>query len=357
MGLAVFLWWAGAILLTCSDSGQFRQHPMTVACSRVSSCSPWFRWRSPPCSGSRVAEDQWSGPTTVAGGTALLDVSCPTPSACVAVDGNGGSETLKQGRWSAALPVTGAGSSFDDAIVALSCSATSSCAAAVTNGDVPLYDGTTWSASSVVDREGHLTGLSCPASRFCVTVDDTGEVLTYNGTWSAPINVDDGGDLVSVSCTSPHFCLAVSEDSPATTYRFDGASWSSAAAPNPSTPRGGSEPNVLSWVSCATSEYCVALDDFGEAFIWNGRNWSGAVDFDKNLQDGSDAVSCSSLDFCMIVDDNGIAVALSDGALGLRTQLDSGAVGLNSVSCATTTRCVAVGDSGRVYIFNGRSSK
>jgi photosystem II stability/assembly factor-like uncharacterized protein len=50
-------------------------------------------------------------------------------------------------------------------------------------------------------------------------------------------------------------------------------------------------------------------------------------------------------------------VALSDGTLGPRTQLDSEAVGLNSVSCATATRCVAVGDKGRVYIFNGRSSQ
>ena len=309
------------------------------------------------CGGSSVAEGQWSGPTTLAGGAALLNVSCPTPSTCVVVDGNGGSEALKQGRWTAAIPVTGAGSSFDDAIVALSCGAASSCAAAVTNGDVPLYDGMSWSASSVVDRDGQLTGLSCPASRFCVTVDDAGEVLTYDGRWSEPIDVDGGGDLVSVSCTSLHFCLAVSEDSPATAYRFDGASWSSVAAPNPSTPQGGSEPNVLSWVSCATTDYCVALDDFGEAFIWNGRNWSGAIDFDRNLQDGSDAVSCPSLDFCMIVDENGIAVTLSDGSLGPRTQLDSEAVGLNSVSCATATRCVAVGDKGRVYSFNGRPSK
>ena len=309
------------------------------------------------CGSSSAARGQWSGPTTVAGGAALLNVSCPTPSTCVAVDRNGDSEALKQGRWTAALPVAGAGSSFDNAISAISCGAANSCAAAVTNGDVPLYDGTTWSASSVVDRDGNLTGLSCPSSRFCVAVDDAGEVLTYHGTWSAPINVDDGGDLVSVSCTSPHFCLAVSEDSPATAYRFDGASWSSVAAPNPSTPQGGSEPNALSWVSCATSKYCVALDDFGEAFIWNGRNWSGPIDFDNNLRDGSDAVSCPSLDFCMIVDDNGIAVALSDGSLGPRAQLDSEAAGLNSVSCATATRCVAVGDNGRVYTFKSRSSK
>ena len=164
----------------------------------------------------------------------------------------------------------------------------------VTNGDVPLYDGTTWTASSVVDRDGHLTGLSCPTSRFCVTVDDAGEVLTYDRTWSAPIDVDDGGDLVSVSCTSPHFCLAVSEDSPATTYRFDGATWSSVAVPNPSTPQGGSEPNVLSWVSCATSKYCVALDDFGEAFIRNGRDWSGASPLTKTSR-SMDPMLCHAL--------------------------------------------------------------
>jgi hypothetical protein len=55
----------------------------------------------------------------------------------------------------------------------------------------------------------------------------------------------------------------------------------------------------------------------------------------------------------MIVDGNGVAVSLVDGALGSRHQLDTGAAGLNSISCATATRCVAVGGGGRVYTYSG----
>jgi len=146
--------------------------------------------------------------------------------------------------------------------------------AAVTNGDVPSTTARhgarrAWWIATASDG----TLLSNVPILF--TVDDAGEVLTYDRTWSAPIDVDDGRDLVSVSCTSPHFCLAVSEDSPATTYRFDGATWSSVAVPNPSTPQGGS--SRTSSPGCRALPRSIALlsDDFGEAFIWNGRDWSG----------------------------------------------------------------------------------
>jgi len=310
----------------------------------------WFPLVLSACGGSGAAEGRWSGPTTVDGGAALVDVSCPTPSSCVVVDGRDSSIRSTQGRWSPPVPITGAGPS-GNAGVSVSCGAADSCAAALSGGALPIFDGAAWSGSGVVDGDGTPTSLSCPTSRFCVAVDNAGEVLTYDGSWSAPRTVDSGGDLASVSCTSPSFCLAVSADTPGTAYRFDGQRWSTVPAPNPSTPHGGSEPDVLSWISCATPTYCAALDDFGEVFIWSGHGWSSAITFD-DLQDGSDGISCPVRNFCMIVDGNGVAVGLTNGSVGPRRQLDSGAVGLSSVSCVTAERCMAVGGQGRVYTFS-----
>jgi hypothetical protein len=308
----------------------------------------WFPLVLSACSGPGAAEGRWSGPTTVEGGTDLVDVSCPTPTSCMVVDGRGGSIRSTHGRWSSPVPITGAGPS-GNAGVSVSCGAANSCAAALSGGAFPIFDGAAWTGSGVVDSDGTPTSLSCPTSRFCVAVDNAGEVLTYNGSWSAPRTVDSGGDLSSVSCTSPSFCLAVSADTPGTAYRFAGERWSTVAVLDPSTPHGGSEPDVLSWISCATPTYCVALDDFGEAFIWSGHGWSNAI---NDLQDGSDGVSCPVRDFCMIVDGNGVAVALANGSVGPRRQLDGDTVGLSSVSCVTAERCLAVGGQGRVYTFS-----
>ncbi len=322
----------------------------SLSCVLLAACGPLALTA---CSGTSAAGGLWSGPTIAAEGAALVDVSCPTTSTCTAVDEKGSSVSFIQGGWSPPVPIAGASSGASgNPPIAISCGAAESCAAALGNGGLPLYDGTTWDASEVEDSAGAPTSLSCPTSRFCVAVDDAGQVLTRNGTWTAPIVVDRGGGFASISCTSQTFCLAVTGDTPATAYRFDGKRWSPVAAPNPSTPQGGSEPDILSSVSCATPSSCVALDDFGEAFTWNGHVWSGATAFD-DVQDGSDAVSCPTSRFCMIVDGNGVAVSLVEGALGSRHQLDTGAAGLNSISCATATRCVAVGGGGRVYAYSG----
>jgi hypothetical protein len=262
--------------------------------------------------------------------------------------------TLTANRWGTTIPITGAGSPGGGP-VAVSCGGADSCAAALRSGALPGYNGRTWSTAGIVDNDGMLTSLSCPTSGFCVAVDDSGNVLVRKGTipsgmWSAPTPLDRGGSLTSVSCTSTTFCVAVSEDTPAIAYRFDGTRWSSMAAPNPSTPNGGSEPDTVSAVSCATSTYCVALDNFGEFFTWQGHSWSKATAFD-DIQDGDDAVSCSRSEACMIVDDSGVAVALDHGTLGPQHQVANDTAGLNGVSCPTASRCVAVGGGGRAYSY------
>jgi hypothetical protein len=273
----------------------------------------------------------------------------------MAIDDQGRFVSLVRGVWSSGSAIPGAESSANSQ-VGISCVAVTWCQAALGNGTMAVFAGSTWTTSGVVDKGGDIVSLSCPTTRFCAAVDDDGKALIYRGTWSAPVAVDSGGQLQDVSCTGSTFCMAVSTDSPGTAYRFNGTRWSAVAAPNPSTPQGGSEPNTLSAVSCASSTYCVALDDFGEAFVWNGGSWSNPVTFDSQLQDGDDAVSCPAKGFCMVVDDNGNAVPILEGSPGSSRQLDSSSVGLNDVSCASAARCVAVGGHGRVYTYSASTN-
>jgi len=285
---------------------------------------------------------------------ALISVSCPTTSQCMAIDSHGRLVSLVRGVWSSGTAIPGAESSANSQ-VGISCVTVTWCQATLGNGTMAVFAGSTWTSSGVVDKGGDIVSLSCPTTRFCAAVDDNGRALTYRGTWSAPFAVDSGGQLQDVSCTGTTFCMAVSNDTPGTAYRFNGIGWSAMKSPDPSTPQGGSEPNTLSAVSCASSTYCVALDDFGEAFVWNGASWSNPVTFDSQLQDGDDAVSCPDKGFCMVVDDNGNALPIIEGSPE-SSRLDSSSVGLNDVSCASAARCVAVGGQGRVYTYSASTN-
>jgi hypothetical protein len=307
------------------------------------------------CGSTGGGTGTWSIPVTVATRAPLVSVSCPTTSSCVAIDEQGRLVSLVRGVWSSGSAIPGAGASADSQ-VGISCVAVTWCQATLGNGAMALFHGSAWTTFGVVDKSGDIVSLSCPTTRFCAAVDDNGKALIYRGTWSPPVAVDSGGQLQDVSCTDSIFCMAVSADTPGTAYRFNGTQWSAVPAPNPSTPQGGSEPNTLSAVSCASSTSCEALDDFGEAFEWDGRSWSNPVTFDNQMQDGDDAVSCPAKGFCMVVDDNGIAVPILDGSPGSSRQLDSSSFGLNDVSCASAAWCVAIGGPSRVYTYRASTN-
>ena len=111
--------------------------------------------------------------------------------------------------------------------------------------------------------------------------------------WSAPQNVDGSGEFTSVSCASSQFCAAV--DIYGNVLTYNGSSWS---APDMIT-----EGGILS-VSCPSTTFCVSVGEGGGENTWNGSTWNGPgpVGTDEyNLN----SVSCTSSDFCVAVDDNG----------------------------------------------------
>lgn len=270
------------------------------------------------------------------------------------LESSGASIALAGGRWSAPLYIAGA--SRTNAPATLSCATARWCMALLVDGQAARYDGRSWTTATPFDSGATPDALSCPDIGRCVAVDDGGRVLRYaESSWGQATTIDPGGDLVSVTCSSLTYCLAVSADTPGTAYRFEGARWSEIGAPEPSTPNGGSEPDILASVSCSSRSFCAALDDFGEVFTFDGTAWSSPATFD-NVQDDGASISCTSNRFCMIIDDVGDAVTLSSGSLARLRQLLGGDEGLTSVSCAAAEQCVAVGGIGSAFRYSPSSS-
>jgi hypothetical protein len=136
-------------------------------------------------------------------------------------------------------------------------------------------------------------------------------------------------------------------------FRYLDGRWGIAADLGVSTPQGGSEPNTLSAISCGSARFCVVLDDFGEAFTYDG-NWSGPHTFDT-IADGEDALSCTAGLVCVLVDDNDNAVVDENGGWGAPDHLAAAGTMLIGVTCAKQARCLAY--DGRGGYFMGQRTK
>jgi hypothetical protein len=202
-----------------------------------------------------------------------------------------------------------------------------------------------------------LMSVSCASASFCVAIDHSGRAVTYDGSaWSLPTVVYDGypsyfgAELRQVSCVSSTFCVASDDDGSVFTY--NGSSWS---LPDPVT----SSPFNMG-VSCASTTFCVAiaLDGGGLGFVYNGSTWTQmTIDTNPSI-DGMDSVSCVlGTDFCAALDDAGSVVFTSDGGTSWSpyASVDSNPSPVISVSCATTTYCLAVDNVGDGFTYNGTS--
>jgi hypothetical protein len=179
----------------------------------------------------------------------------------------------------------------------ISCPTTTFCMGVGFDGDAISWNGSTWSAVTVIDTSSLniITSVSCPTRTFCAAVDDSGNAMTWNGTtWSSPLTIDDG-ELDSVSCTSASFCMAIGDG----TFDWDGDSWSQLPPMAPYV-------NVYS-VSCTGPSFCMATG-VGSWAVWDGSSWS-YPDSEQNI--GSDYSFCTSSTFCMSV--TGLTYQIWDG--------------------------------------------
>ena len=216
-----------------------------------------------------------------------------------------------------------------------------------------IWNGKAWHSVRVSlpagTHHGSLDAVACPGASECVAVGEDfpdpvggynyalGDI--WNGKAWAPTQLSESAEtaLAAVSCLSPKSCLAVgSENSPEggygspIAYAWNGAKWVSLTVP----PQSYDWSTAFTDVSCVAGRFCLvagysptksgALTTL--LYRWNGRTWTA-------LKPAAPPKGVTSLQ-------------------------------LNYVSCASPTRCVAVGDGHRkaaavaiAEVWNGRAWK
>lgn len=285
-----------------------------------------------------AAASGWSRAVSADIDGSLLSVSCPTSGFCAAVDNAGDAVLFQHGNWGAPAGINGTA-----VLSSVSCLSSASCVAVSLNGSAFVYSGGSWSSTGDIDSGNGIATVSCPSSTFCMAGDNAGNVLTYDGhSWSVPNAVDSNATISAVSCTSSSFCVAVDNLGNALVYS-DG-SWTSNRDIDGSTP--------LNAVSCASASFCMATDATGNALQFDGTNWSNPSSVDAG--NSINSVSCPVTGFCAAVagvgnDQGGDALTYSGGAWSPPARIDT--TGLDGVSCASASFCVAVDDGGQAFTY------
>ncbi len=200
------------------------------------------------------------------------------------------------------------------------------------NTTMPLverWNGTAWAIQPTPNPAGAkgsgLGGVSCASTTVCTAVGfSTNRANTtvplverWNGaSWSIQRTRNPGGakhsEFVGVSCASTNACTAVGFSTnrayaPVTlAERWNGTSWTIQPTPNP----GGAVSGLFD-VSCASKTACTAVGRFTNradtlvtlAERWNGASW--AIQRTPNPSgkndSGLDSVSCASTNACTAV--------------------------------------------------------
>jgi serine/threonine protein kinase len=162
--------------------------------------------------------------------------------------------------------------------------------------------------------------------------------------WSAGKQIDAVDGLTAVSCASANFCAAV--DSAGNAFTDSSGSWS---APHQLTSSG------LTWVSCPTAGFCVATSKGSFLYTYSGGKWSSPTElFGVN---GAPAhltsVSCASATFCMATG-NMHAYKFSGGTWARGVLLER-TNKLTSISCPSAGFCAVVDSAGNAFTYSGAS--
>ncbi len=270
------------------------------------------------------------------GERALLGVSCPLSSLCVAggesevvasADPLGGAVTwAEEAGYDFPPELFRKGEELIGPLASISCTSASLCVASLDSNDEfnelamsvnPLGGQTAWTlVNHVVGTRNvrppydgdPITGVSCVYSTLCVAVDAAGNVMTstepgnVEGVWMIfPV---DTNSLRGVTCPSTSLCVAVdSAGNVVTSMNPTGGSsaWTS-------TPVDAGI--ALSGVSCVSQSLCVAVDSTGDV-LTSTEPAGGAGSWTIASVDGGHAftsVSCTPDGLCGAVDDAGYAV-------------------------------------------------
>ncbi len=166
--------------------------------------------------------------------------------------------------------------------------------------------------------------------------------------------------LSGVSCVGTIFCMAAGYISGTSSdktliQKWNGTSWAAVSSPDPGTS------SFLNAVSCTSTSFCMAVGSYGTGTTnptliekWNGSKWTKLTSPNPGAPgaNGLDGVSCASATACVAVGSSnlsGTATPLAESWNGTSWTLTKvpndtlASSGLNGVSCASATFCLAVG--------------
>jgi hypothetical protein len=373
-----------------------------VSCSSSTSC---LAVGFDDASATPALAEVWDGtnwkiesPLTPAGGSnpSLSGVSCGSASVCTAVGSYYNAsdveatlvEVWNGTKW-AAQSSPNPSAHLSSELLAVSCSSTASCDAVGTEPGAASpatvaeeWNGTKWAIElSAPTATAGLSGVSCVSASDCIAVGDyvnasSTEVTlaeAWNGTsWTVQQTPNPTGaaasDLTAVSCTSATSCTAVGW-SHASSHDFElafaevwnGTSWKVQSTPGPT----GVLASVLYGVSCGAASSCEATgwyytpafpDLHTYAEVWKGSTWKvqSTPDPAGAVEPSLRSVSCASASACIAVGDyensSSVSLTLAEAWNGATWTIQTAPMlsqgQLAGVSCTSVTACTAVGNSG-----------
>ncbi|MGD0808736.1 MAG: hypothetical protein ABSA91_03400 [Acidimicrobiales bacterium] len=234
--------------------------PTTTFCMAVSDLDGYSIYN-----GARWSNIQWP-PLGI--GDSLLAVSCGSPTFCDAeVDNFGDQAQWDNGIWYETTADRSLKVKIGQGPSNVSCAPSSSakyCVYVDNYNNYAVYDNGSWTVrGSTLFTAGYVQGeVSCYAVARCVAMDDNGYAITYNGSsWSAGSLVDPigapAGAPVDLSCV-PGFCAAGTFAGSVIYDRV--ASWSAPLVVDHAH---------ITAVSCASGTFCVTVDSSGHAKVLN----------------------------------------------------------------------------------------
>ena len=298
-------------------------------CAAVGATGPY---RHPEGFALTYRDGAWSAQVPLGTGN-RYQVSCPTAAFCQAVTDTGYAYAYRNGVWSGATDIYPQANGVRTRITAadlvtdVSCGSPSFCVAETAKGNALTWNGARWSAPVSIGLPGisaapafiysiATTGVSCPATIYCLasaSLRDQPAAASWNGTrWSpAPAPPDPlASSFTSVSCTSAQFCMLVggAHATGDISSTWNGTNWSGLAGP-----AGAGVASGFNAVSCAGPSLCSAYDTGAgvngqqattsrgsDIFMWTGETWTSPELTDP---DGTfSAVTCSADEFCVAAD-------------------------------------------------------
>ena len=329
-----------------------------VSCVSSSDCIAVGQYEPSAGNFSTLAES-WNGsawkllamPALASTDASLSGLSCVSAVSCVAV-GFAAPGTLAESWNGAAWTVLPAPPGVSSAI---SCASAASCMA-VGGTAAESWNGSVWTPlGSPATPFTTLNGISCTSAASCIAVGHLADVGSFAMSWNGlrwhVLRVDHLDALSGVSCTLAIHCMAAgsyittSVRSATLTQSWNGSSWRRRTTP---TGTGGSR---LSDVSCVSVTDCVAVGGTGTegsltlAEAWNGVTWRITPTPARPPISSENAVSCVG-GVCMAIGRDFFS-ELWNGSTWRVVKVPrpgefvSG--GLTDVSCASSTDCLATG--------------